>query len=107
MSNHSDPSSSITVLIGVVGTILLVATVVGLEAVYYNTERVEFERKVVAEAPEELRSIRADQLKNLNAYEWVNRASGTVRIPIDRAMQLVVQEANARTAPAPNGSTAP
>jgi hypothetical protein len=30
--------------------------------------------------------------QHLETYGWVDRAAGTVRIPIDRAMQLIVDE---------------
>jgi hypothetical protein len=35
--------------------------------------------------------IRANEEKELNEYGWVDQAHGVVRIPIDRAMNLVVQ----------------
>ena len=37
----------------------------------------------------------------LEGYHWVDRSSGVVRIPIERAMELVVQNANARAAAPP------
>jgi hypothetical protein len=36
------------------------------------------------------RKLQGDQ-KMLNSYGWVDRKSGTVRIPIDRAMQLLAE----------------
>jgi hypothetical protein len=37
------------------------------------------------------RAFRQQQLNQLNSYGWVSRAEGTVRIPINRAMELLVQ----------------
>ncbi len=44
-----------------------------------------------AHAPEDLGKFRAEEEATLNSYGWVNQQSGIVRIPIDRAMQLLVQ----------------
>ncbi|MCG3195842.1 MAG: hypothetical protein HUU16_01230 [Candidatus Omnitrophica bacterium] len=107
MTDNSDPNVPWTAIIGAVGFALLIATVVGTQALYYMTEKAEFEQKVVQQTPEELTSLRAKQFENLNAYRWVNKASGTVAIPIEQAMQLVVRDAGARPAPAAPPLSAP
>jgi hypothetical protein len=35
--------------------------------------------------------LRAAEAVDLNSYGWVDRNAGTVRIPIDRAMQLILE----------------
>ena len=51
----------------------------------------------------QLRQFVEDQDRKLATYEWVDRDKGIVRIPIDRAMELIVQ----RGLPVrPEGSTA-
>lgn len=42
--------------------------------------------------PEKLRQLRAAEEAVLNHYGWVDRARGVVHIPIDRAMQDVLEE---------------
>ena len=37
-----------------------------------------------------LAELRAAEDVDLNSYGWINRNAGTVRIPIDRAMQLLL-----------------
>jgi len=39
----------------------------------------------------EMQSQREGEDQQLNSYGWVNQGSGTVRIPIDLAMKLIVQ----------------
>jgi hypothetical protein len=39
----------------------------------------------------ELNSFRRQEEDTLNTYGWVDQKAGAVRIPIDRAMQLIVQ----------------
>lgn len=39
----------------------------------------------------QLDKIRIDEAETLSRYDWVDQKAGTVRIPIDRAMDLIVQ----------------
>jgi hypothetical protein len=102
MVGNPDPSTSRTVLVGFIGTIILFVVIVALQALFYTEEKREFERKVLNQVPEELASLRAKQVENLNAYRWVEKASGVVAIPIDRAMQIIVSEANQLPAAIPS-----
>lgn len=48
-----------------------------------------------------LKDLKAKDQKALTTYSWVESSPGTVRIPIDRAMDLVVREyTNTKPAPA-------
>jgi hypothetical protein len=44
----------------------------------------------------DLAQLRAQQLRDLTSYGWVNQAAGTTRIRIDEAMRLYVERAAAR-----------
>jgi hypothetical protein len=41
--------------------------------------------------PKDLREFRAREETELNTYGWIDRTNGVVRVPIDRAMELVLQ----------------
>ncbi len=43
-------------------------------------------------APADLKSFRAREEETLQNYGWVDRRAGVVRVPIERAMELVLQE---------------
>jgi hypothetical protein len=45
----------------------------------------------------DLPAFRAEKLRTLHEYAWVDRAHGTVRIPIERAMTLLVEQQSSRT----------
>lgn len=51
----------------------------------------------------DLESFRAHQERELNSYGWIDRQAGVVRIPIDRAMDLILQ----RGLPTRSASNAP
>jgi hypothetical protein len=52
-----------------------------------------------------LQELRAAEQEQLEGYGWINRTDGVVRIPVDRAMELLVKESQPREAspPKPQG----
>lgn len=46
---------------------------------------------LIVEPGSNFRPLRAAQEKELNSYGWIDRKSGKVRIPIERAMQLLIE----------------
>ena len=42
-------------------------------------------------APEDLGKFRKQEEAELNSYGWINQTSGTMRIPIERTMELIAQ----------------
>ena len=91
--DQSDPRSAPTVLVGGVGLVLLAVIVLLLEVLHQRTTQAELARKVVAEQPQELRQVQALQREQLNGYRWVDQGQGVVAIPLDRAIDLLVEEA--------------
>ena len=51
----------------------------------------DFEKRRVQKRLDALKAVK-DEEKNLASYAWVDKNKGTVRIPIDRAMELTVAE---------------
>src|SRR5215470_5163951 len=47
--------------------------------------------RLQVEARKDLQALHAEEDALLDGYGWVNRPAGTVRIPIDRAMALLVE----------------
>jgi hypothetical protein len=45
----------------------------------------------VARPVEDYRRVREEESKMLEEYQWIDRDAGTVRIPIERAMKLVIE----------------
>jgi hypothetical protein len=50
------------------------------------------EPRLQTTAPLDLKGYRADQEKILEGYGWVDSQAGVVRIPVDRAMDLLLQK---------------
>lgn len=87
-----DPKSSLTLIIGVIGAVIVFLICVLLQTLYVATSRAELQRKVWESQPEELRSLEVEQLQRLNDYRWVDPRAGVAAIPIERAMELVVED---------------
>jgi hypothetical protein len=76
-----------------VGMILLMVIVLLVEVLFHRTSEAEIQRKVISEQPLELRQVQAEQLEQLSGYRWVSEPEGVAAIPIDRAIDLVIEEA--------------
>jgi hypothetical protein len=48
--------------------------------------------RLQVDANKELRQMRAAEDTALNSYGWVDRSSGSVRIPIERAMEILAKK---------------
>ena len=99
IQDHEDPSAGYTWMIGLVGTVLLVVTVLGTTALYYNIKASEVKEVVIEPERIDVKQLRAKQLKVLNdPSRWVEREdeSGEIKrhlaIPIDRAFELVIEQ---------------
>jgi hypothetical protein len=91
---EDDPRIFPTIVAGLVGVVLVVLLLLGLEVLHYRTQDALVERSF-AEEPAALARIVREQRALLSGYRWVDRERGTVAIPIERAMALVVAEAAA------------
>jgi hypothetical protein len=54
--------------------------------------REEVEHKILKPESAQLRQLRADEEAKLSRYQWLDQKSGVLRIPLDRARELVLAE---------------
>lgn len=96
---EDNPDIAGTVATGVIGIALLVGIVVALQGLYNKADAAEFRQKVESQPSLELQDLQARQRDKIS--RWVqDPATGVVRMPIERAMELVVDERKAQ-APRP------
>lgn len=84
--------TGLIITIGVLLVVLTFVLILLVEAWFYQAQHEEYVRKVVEPRAEGLASAVAEQQEALHTYRVVDPEAGTVAIPIDRAMQLVVRE---------------
>jgi len=99
MSQQRDPNTSGVLLVGIVGSIVLFAVVVALIGLYQSVEHQQLQDKVYNTVPQELSQLRAKQIAQINGYRHMPGDDGRVALPIERAMELSVDELNALQQP--------
>jgi len=60
-------------------------------AVEFQGRNLPPEPRLLQNEPQDLEEVRAAEDKALNGYGWVDRQHGIVRIPVDRAIDLLAQ----------------
>jgi hypothetical protein len=56
------------------------------------SERADFpEPRLQIQPQDDLEKLRATENAELNSYGWIDRKGGVVRIPVERAMQLIAE----------------
>lgn len=103
--DHEDPLTGPTWIIGFLGAVLLAVIVLGLTALVYNATSEEEKEKLILRDPDELNNLRNQQLAQITAApRWrevmekpadseVEQKTRALTIPIDLAMQAIVNEA--------------
>jgi hypothetical protein len=91
--DRSEPDSK-GVFVFTVATVVLLLVVMGAVQVYFNYVWAnQVEKKVLEQGSEDLAKLHERENKQLSAIEVTDKGKGTMRIPIDRAMELVAKEA--------------
>ena len=93
-----DPAAAPTVIIGIVGINLLIATVLLVTVVFERESNEEALGKADVAIPA-LETYRADQSALLGTYDWIDKDENIVTIPIERAVEIVAAELNENAAP--------
>jgi hypothetical protein len=76
--------------VGILGTFLIAAALVWVMYRYTHPAPLGADR--VEERYKNLHEVRATEAEALNNYAWVDPGKGIVRLPIQRAMELTLQE---------------
>lgn len=72
--------------------IIALFTAVGVAALTGWAEQTEFAEKVESRPYVELHEIRESQHRRLASYGWVDREAGTVHVPIEKGIEMVLEE---------------
>ncbi|QOJ15678.1 MAG: hypothetical protein HRU75_13960 [Planctomycetia bacterium] len=97
-----DPDPGAVTYIGVVGSLVTIALIFAVAALYHTVDNAEFERKVLNTTNTELAALQNEQRAALAApARWVDQERGVARIDIQRASELAIRDLNAGKASAP------
>lgn len=92
MAPQDDLNTSAVALVGFLGAVLVFIVIVALMVVFYRVETQQQYAKEILPAYSRSAQLAADQQGRLADYAWVDAEKRIARIPIERAMELVVEE---------------
>jgi hypothetical protein len=91
--DHTEPKGSLLLVLIGVTAILLVLVAIGIQYYYETLREHEVQQRVLIPENIQLRDLRAKEDQELHTYGYTDKTAGKVRIPIERAMQMVALEA--------------
>lgn len=92
MSHYEDLNTTKIALVGFIATVMVCVIVLALIVFYHFAMAEQFQVKVVDQKAVELDNLIADQKGQLAKYKWIDPEKGIVQIPIQDAMNLVVEQ---------------
>jgi hypothetical protein len=93
--DRDEPSAGAIASFAIGSLVLLVMTILAIQQYFDHIWSQAVYEKVLAPPSEQLKEVRGRDDWNLTHYLYMDKASGQVRIPVDRAMELVLQDAAA------------
>jgi hypothetical protein len=90
--DRSEPNVRAIAVFGGVTIVLLAAIVLGLQFYYDRVLEQQVYVQVLAPESQTLTSLRSREDEELHSYRYLDRDKGTVRLPIERAIELVAAE---------------
>lgn len=105
--DRDEPSAGAIAAFAIGSLVLLVLTIAAIQQYFEHIWTEAVYEKVLAPPSEQLLEVRGRDDWNLTHYMYLDKASGQVRIPVDRAMDLLVQDAAAGKTFYPAKATAP
>jgi hypothetical protein len=107
--DRTEPHAGAIAAFGVVSVLMLVLLIFAVQGYFDKVYQEAVFEKVLSAPSEQLQDLRDRDAWNLTHYMYgdLNKDSGRVRIPIDRALELYAQEAAAGKLFYPAKATAP
>ena len=90
---ESGTNNLVIAIWGVGSIVVLVIMVTWLRTYFVDVQTEVVYQTVLSVENPKLKDIQARDTEALNTYGWVDKEKGVVRIPIERAMELEVQQA--------------
>jgi hypothetical protein len=91
MAQKEGINTSLVVVTAAVSCLVLVVIVFSVQGWFQYETQMELDRKWAEMGDTSAADRKADQLKNISAYRWVDQKKGIAAIPIDDAMKQVAQ----------------
>ncbi len=90
--DRHDPNVRFLALFGSALIVVLVLVILGIQYYHDRVKEQQIFIKVLQPESQALKDLRAREDQELHTYQYINREKGQVRLPIERAMQLLAAE---------------
>lgn len=90
---HQEPKNNLIAFLLVSSCIFVVAVCAFLSWMFIVMRDSEYNRKINQSTYVDLQEQRKQEDTKLNSYQYVDKDKGVVRIPVERAMHLMAEEA--------------
>jgi|GEM_PF-1012685 hypothetical protein len=91
--DRGEPNTPIIGFIGGAIVLIVIIVILGIQFVYQRSLQDQVAQKQELPVASDLLELRAKEDAALYQYRYIDRAAGTVGLPIERAMDLLVKEA--------------
>ena len=96
MSNTPTKTYSWVTFAAIIGGLALFGLIVLIAYLPQRSGTVQQGALTPAERKTRLEEMRAKELKQSGSYGWIDQQKGEVQLPIDRAVELTIQELRAK-----------
>lgn len=96
MSNTPNNTHSWVTITAILGGLALFALIVGLAYLPQRAAPIQQGALTPREREDRLRDLRSKEHKQATSYAWIDQQKGAVQLPLDRAVELTIQEYNAK-----------
>lgn len=90
---HQEPKNPLIAFLLIVSCIFVVAVCAFFSWMFIVSRDNEYNRKIEQATYTDLQNMRKAEDAKLTGYQYLDKDKGVVRIPVERAMQLVAEEA--------------
>jgi hypothetical protein len=91
--DHTEPKYSLLWIVGGTIVVLLIFIGIGVQMYYERAETSAVYDRVLSQENWNLQHLRAQEEKELTTYGYADQQAGTIRIPLEQAMRLTIDEA--------------
>jgi hypothetical protein len=106
VATRQDVNAPLLITIGAISAILVLVIVIGVTAWFMDEKDQEIATKYENAPNVWLSNLRLEQQTKLNGERWIDRDKKIIQIPIDRAMELIVQNGGKMPSTQPAGASA-
>ena len=90
--DRQDPQALVIALFAIASVVALVLVMLAVQIFYQHGRDQQIYEKVLLPVSQDLLDLRAREDSSLQSYGYSNKEKTQIRVPIDRAMALIVKE---------------